>query len=298
MTSEDHSKQTVSFIIQGVVTIVWCLSAARIPAEDSAPESTRQSREPSPLQQLIDDSIKSFELTAGANDERVLRATPALRWDNNVRGSASGLTVLYIGDGRPEAICSIYPWDGQLVHEFDSLSRGPIRGRENGEVFWRPEQPGVVFHAIPDAPAPHKQRLVRPRQMKQLLERFGASLVGWETNDSDRQALRPLPREIYRYKHRSGDILDGAAFAFVTGVDPEVLLLIEAVEADGRARWEYGFVRQSSGELTGTLDGEIVWTVERFPETQDPDGLSRTVRHPLELSNPGDTTPHGSGDGP
>jgi hypothetical protein len=298
MSSDDRSMKSVSFTIRLVAAMAWCLLGARVSAQDSATEATSETREESPLQQLIDESVGWFELTAGPHAEKLLRAMPVLRWDNNVRGSASGLTVLYIGDGRPEAICSIYPWDGQLVHEFDSLSRGAIRATENGDVFWRPDKPGVVFQAIPDAPDPHNQRTVRLRQMKRLMQRFGATLVGWEADDSDRQALRPLPREIYRYKRQSGDVLDGAVFAFVMGVDPEVLLLIEAVEIEGTPRWEYAFVRQSSGELAGTLDGENVWTVERFPKTQDPDGLSRTVRHPLELSGSRDTALGGSVDDP
>jgi hypothetical protein len=267
-----------------LVIVVWLViasSRADDPHADAPP--------PSPLQKLIDDSLDWYELSAGERGETPLTPTPVLRWDNNSRGSSTGLTVLYIAHGRPEAACAVYPWDGRLVHEFDSLSRGPIRGSEDGAVFWSAETPGVAFRPVPDVDDPHPRPATRLRQMKTLSERFDVTLVGWRGDNSDRQELRLLPKPLYRYENPTGDVLDGAVFAFVMGVDPEALLLIEAFGSDGDAQWEYAFVRRTSGELAGRLDGGTVWSVERYPETKAPQRPHRSMTRPLDPAAAGST---------
>ncbi|HVW38265.1 MAG TPA: hypothetical protein VHB99_13210, partial [Pirellulales bacterium] len=101
--------------------------------------------------------------------------------------------------------------------------------------------------------------------------------LGWRADDSDREELRLLPRPLYRYetdRHEAagGDVLDGAVFAFVMGTDPESLLLIESTKQGDAAKWQYAFVRRTSGELEGRHRGQVVWHAERFPETHDAQG--------------------------
>lgn len=232
----------------------------------------------SELQEQIDQSLDWYELAAGSMP---LKPLPVLRWDNNTRGSQTGLTALYVGEGRPEAIVCIYPWEQNLVHEFASLSRGPLTGRRDSTLFWQPQSAGVQFRAIPDAEPPSPSRAARLLQMKSLARRFGTTLVGWRRDDSDRQELRLMPRPLHRYEKSAGEVIDGAVFSFAMGTDPEVVLLIEAVENSGEPRWEYAFARRTSGELQGRLDGEIVWTAARFPVTSDPAKTDRNVRTPL-----------------
>jgi hypothetical protein len=229
------------------------------------------------LQKLIDESIAWYELSAGPDLEARLKPMPVLRWDNNTRGSGSGLTVLYLAGGRPEVVCCIYPWEQKLYHEFSSLSSGPISARREGVVVWRPQKPGLTFRTVPNAPPPADSASARLRQIKRLFRRFEATLVGWKADDSDRQELRPLPRALYRYEEPRGEIIDGAVFAYVMGTDPEVLLLIEAVAAESGPEWRYAFVRRTSGELEGRLDGDVVWTAERYPDTSDPTSADRTI---------------------
>ena len=99
-----------------------------------------------------------------------------------------------------------------------------------------------------------------------------------------------MSRPLYRYEKSDGDVVDGAVFCFAMGTDPEVILLIEAVVTAGETQWEYAFARRTSGELQGQLDGDTVWTAERFPDTSDPAKTDRNVRTPLSqlLSSPTD----------
>lgn len=262
-----------------LVTLV-CVPLAALAWSQEARQD-KESGELTSLRKQIDESIHWFKLSTVGTDAVALEPLAALRWDNNQRGSELGLTVLYLGSGRPEAVCCIYPWQRQLVHEFSSLSRGPIKATRNGEDVWHPDKPGVEFRLIPDLPTPQESPAARLRQMKALADRFRARLLGWKGDNSDRQELRMLPRPIYRYEKPAGVVTDGAVFAFAMGVDPEALLLIEAVSAAEGRRWEYAFVRRTSGELEGRLDDNVVWTAQRFPRTNDPTGLIRTFAKPL-----------------
>jgi hypothetical protein len=235
-----------------------------------------------PLQMLIDESLDEFQLLGGAELDEPLTLASRLRWDNNVRGSASGLTAIYALHGRAQAVVCVYPWDGRLVHDFGSLSRGRLTGELNGTTFWQPDQAGVTFQPIPNADRPRGTPAARLLQLKELARtRFSAQLFGWKPDDSDREELRLLSRPLYRYEEPTGEVVDGAVFSFVVGVDPEVLLLIEAVEHAGEPRWEYAFARRTSGELLGRLDDTIVWRADRFPDNSNPSGTERGVTRPL-----------------
>jgi hypothetical protein len=237
---------------------------------------------PIALSDLIDSTLPEFALFGGPQLSEPLKIGARLRWDNNSRGSESGLTAVYVRQGRPEAVVCVYPWIGQLVHDFSSLSRGRVAGRQANVSFWETDRPGAEFRRIPDAEAPAASRAARLRQMKELVRtRFEGTLVGWKSDDSDRQELRLLPRPLYRYEASTAGAVDGAVFAYATGVDPELLLLLEAVADSSGTRWEYAFVRRTSGELQGRLDQTVVWTAARYPRTDDPRGLDRGMTRPL-----------------
>ena len=269
-----HQSPRWSQAVRNLTVVVLAIASNWAPLQAAPPETNAEAE----LQQQIDGSLDWYELAAGSTP---LKALPVLRWDNNARGSQTGLTALYIGKGRPEAVVCVYPWEQNLVHEFASLSRGPLSGRRDGAAFWQPQSAGVQFRAIAGAEPPPKSRSARLLQMKSLSRRFGATLVGWKRDDSDRQELRLMPRPLHRYEKPDSDVIDGAVFCFAMGTDPEVILLIEAVENDDRAQWEYAFARRTSGELQGQLDDQVVWTADRFPETADPAKPDRNVRTPL-----------------
>lgn len=231
--------------------------------EDPAPPAT--------LRELIDAAVTQMEVLPIDGDEPA-KPLVALRWANNSRGSEDGLTILYIHNGRPLATACLYPWAGNLVHDFESLARDNIvaRRKETVEVLWTPRESGVVFADIPDAPEPDAKPAQRLRQLKSLAAAFQSTMLGWKRDDSDREELRLLPRPLYRYEVKDGAIIDGAVFAFVMGTDPESLLLIEAIEEGGKQKWQYGFARRTSGELEGRHRDKVVWKAARYPDAKDP----------------------------
>jgi hypothetical protein len=246
--------------------IVFAASAAWSVAQEQATKGAA----PATLRAFIDSSLQWYEVFPHLESNQPAEIVTALRWANNARGSEDGLTLLYVHSGRPLAAACVYPWQTRLEHDFESLSREKIVARREGQIVWQPQEPGVKFAAIPEAAAPEGTRPARLRQMKALAERFQATLLGWKVDNTDREQLRLLSRPLYRYDPKTGDVLDGAVFAFVMGTDPEVLLLVEAVKEGDQASWQYAFARRTSGELEGRLDGAVVWNAPRFPVQIDP----------------------------
>jgi hypothetical protein len=224
---------------------------------------------PKTLRDLITASVKWYEVYPSAESKDAAEARTVLRWANNTRGSEDGVTVLFVHAGRPLAAVCIYPWAKHLVHDFESLSRDKIVARRDGEVVWQPQTAGVAFADIPGVPTPAETRALRLRQMKALAQKFQATLLGWKTDNSDREQLRLLTRPLYRYDPKEGAVTDGAVFAFAMGTDPEALLLVEAVKERGAAKWQYAFARRTSGELEARLGEAVVWNAERFPQQDD-----------------------------
>lgn len=240
-------------------------------ARDPSQESTRE---------LLSEAVGWYDLFAASDDKQPMRPLVALRWTNQTRGSIDGITVLWIHQGRPEAVACIYPFGDQLYHWFNSMSRGEIEARREGRQVWRPIKPELQFRPTPDAPEPAATPPQRLQQMKLIAGDFSSHMLGWNADDSDREELRMLPTPLYRYTSEDRQLLDGAVFAFVQGTDPESLLMLEAVKSEKGFRWEYAFVRRTSGRLEGRYRDSVVWTAIKSPVETDP------LRDPFAISRP------------
>ena len=209
-----------------------------------------------------------FSMTADADTP--VQAVQVHRWTNDDRdpqGEAIG--VLWICRGEPVAVASIFPWNSRLIHELESLSRQTFVCRREGEVVWEPRE-GVAYRRVPGAEPPGNSPAARLRQMKGIADRFTVTMLGWNGDDSDREQLRRLVKELYRYKPESPQTIDGAVFAFVKGTDPEVLLAVEAVAGKSGPEWQYAFIRQTSGGVEARLGDEVLWTQPKHVARRDP----------------------------
>ena len=75
-----------------------------------------------------------------------------------------------------------------------------------------------------------------------------------------------MPTPLFRYPKKAEDgVVDGALFALASeaGTDPEILVILEAVQSEGGLRWEYALGRFSDHDLFATLDGKPVWSSVR-----------------------------------
>jgi hypothetical protein len=241
------------------------------------------------IKTMVEESVDWYRVFSDKNAPDAMTPLRVLRWRNVTRGTqeSEGVFVLWVNKGRPEALASIYPWEGNLNHDFASLSRdAKLVAREGGRVIWSPETPGVEFKDIPSASPPADTPAARLRQMKMLADRFKVTMTGWRADKSDREELRQLPKLLYR--DELGDApgpkpgwTDGGVFAFVQGTDPEAILVLEVVRQTGRPRWQYGFARATSGGLEARLDKTVVWAVDFLAGEATPLQPQMTLRRPL-----------------
>jgi hypothetical protein len=255
---------------------------AEPPGKDDPPE------EPKKLNELIEQSVNWYDVLPDA-DAEALKPVPVIRWRNVIRGQqGEAMMVVWPHNGRPVAMASIYPWKGNMNHEFDSLSReNKLIARDRDRVIWSPETAGVEFKDVPRAPKPGKTAPERLRQMKAIAEGFKATMTGWQGDNSDQEVLRLLPRPLYRYDLKNArapdpNLLDGALFAYVLGTDPEAVLVLESIGTAEKADWQYAFVRATSGGLEVKLGPEVVWTAGKAPANRNPKLPHFTMQRVLE----------------
>jgi hypothetical protein len=191
-------------------------------------------------------------------------ADPVLLWNNPLRFKVDGIVLLWVSNGRPEVVGTIYRKEERGFvserHEFQSLSDAPLTATFDGRVIWAPRVAGIALKPIPDAPAPASTPAERLRQMRALARGFQVEM----DPGSGPVPLRLLTQPLNRYEPDRADLTDGALFAFVLATDPEALLVIEARPAGGTPAWHYGFGRMSSKGLKAKHRGQLVWEASLF----------------------------------
>jgi hypothetical protein len=279
--------RTLAILCAAITVCLGSPVAAQVQDAESGDEPTPKQLEK--MTALGATRYKVF-LRDDKDDQRRLEPRIVIHWRNTARPSETYLTgceALWLDAGRPLAVLCCYTWDGRLSDDFQSLTdqKGTLVAENlEGEVVWRPAVAGVEFEALADGPVPGKTAEQRLRQMKSAARRFAATMTGWRSDDSDREELRLLPTPLYRYEVKEGELLDGAAFFFVQGTDPECLLLLEILRDEAKPRWRYAFGRLTSGSLEGRLDGQPVWeSVKRYDSGAVGDELHRIPRSFAEV---------------
>jgi hypothetical protein len=244
----------------GFLTLILLLHA-----DDSA-ESLAKKMLPTYVKEAAEYSIA---VESDSKKELELRKEPIFEWTNPSRSALQhGVIFLWLRDGRPAALgCIFSQQDDKLpgrrvMHELHALDREKlVVSRPKALNEWKP-QTGLARKALPDAGTPAATAGARLVQMRRLAQEF----TGYENDlEGKRSDLRLLPRPQYRYPEAKTGVVDGALFALLSteGTDPEVWLLIEAREQDGKRRWEYACCRFSNRDLYVQRKGEEVWSSVR-----------------------------------
>src|SRR5947209_10736653 len=144
----------VGCLALGILT----LSAALRPAAAEQPPvgAAKKNDQAEKLRAVIDEVLGRHQVFPDPEGKEPLQVIPALRWSNNTRGTENALTVLYVRKGRPYAVACLFPYDRGMIHDFQSLARAEdkIVARRNGQTVWQPQEAGVEYAPIPNAPPP------------------------------------------------------------------------------------------------------------------------------------------------
>jgi hypothetical protein len=147
---------------------------------------------------------------------------------------------------------------GVWGHDLVATSDVRVAAQVGGHGRWAPRGADFKLMSVPESRAPAATEAGRLRQMKQFARKLSASQV-WQGQASE---LRLLPTEIHRYADADSGLVDGAAFAFAVGSNPEAILFVEAHKAgSGEMTWQYGLARMSAAAVTFKLGDTEVWTV-------------------------------------
>jgi hypothetical protein len=141
---------------------------------------------------------------------------------------------------------------------------------------WKPEA-GLERIEFADVAAPAATHNARLLQIRRLAREF----TGFSVDRGEKKwELRLLPAPVYTYPAAKTGVVSGALFALVSnaGTDPEVLLVIEAVEEAGKMHWQYACGRFSDMDLhVHRKDKEVYTSVRSETNTfaHDPKHLYR-----------------------
>jgi hypothetical protein len=198
---------------------------------------------------------------------------PVYRYNDPARQFSDGSIWAWGESGRPAALFTLAKQrtgsgNLQWVCEMTSLAPGPLSAEIGEDLQWKPVEPGVVMRPIPQAPAPLDTEPKRLRQMRELARKFRAVeyFAPGNSTTEERYELRTLPQPIHRYSDPASGLIDGSAFAIAYGLNPEIILLIEArkdkdkgKDKDAAPTWSYGMARVSIARLHVDYDGQTLW---------------------------------------
>jgi len=194
-----------------------------------------------------------------------LEPKPLLRWSNPVSGIEDGALWLWTKDGRPVACLDTFSTSkGKTYsHQCQSLAENPFVCQVDGQVRWSPQQPGVTYSPVPEAPQPASTPSARLIQMRAIAREFTVEddfKTRFREPEFHTHELRLLTQPLYRYGRDGDRVLDGAAFAYVLGTACETLLLLEARQEDGNLVWHFAFAGQTCYELRSKYKDQQVWS--------------------------------------
>jgi hypothetical protein len=207
-----------------------------------------------------------IRLASRPNAKLTLHDEPLLHWANPARTGEDGAVFVWMLDGRPEVIGSVFTYRLPTVirrkHEYHSLAAGPLTAEYRGQRVWAPKTAGVAFQPIADAPEPADSARQRLTQMKALVRDFSAKITDESGQRSD---LRLISRPLIRYQPQDQSIIDGALFSFSLGTDPEVILILEARTEKGKTVWQYACARYHYVDLKVFYKDKEVWHAAELP---------------------------------
>ncbi len=240
----------------GVVGYLLVLIASGS-AQDSEPDQVD-------LKQEFFAAATKINIQGGATGAEpfALLTKPVLSWSNPERRTAAGATYLWTLNARPQVALCLYPIAGdQFDSELQSLSLHPLTARVDGQVIWEPPAPGIEFAPLTTNAPVAKTVPARLLQMRNLAREFSAKLVP----PARTIPLRLLPTPIYRYSNpdASQKWIEGAVFAIVQATDPEVLVVIEAIETEEKElAWQFAVARMSMVPTELRLRDEVIWQTQ------------------------------------
>ncbi|HEV3083284.1 MAG TPA: hypothetical protein VGY66_26095, partial [Gemmataceae bacterium] len=129
-----------------LVVTTWCVLAQgeAIKSQPARGDGTQAPAESSGAiaEFKADAKDYSIRLDARPKEKLVLCDEPLFRWGNPARTGEDGVIFVWLLNGRPEVIGSVFTYRiGNLIrrkHEYHSLAAGPLAAEYRGQRVWAP----------------------------------------------------------------------------------------------------------------------------------------------------------------
>jgi hypothetical protein len=218
-------------------------------------------------QQQAEMYVVGFKNTDSPRFQRL--RTPIFSHATPARGNDIGSVFLWVDEQqRPMVVADIFAWSlnndpkRQVVHECHSLAPAPLDVKLGDRRLWKPQQAGLQWRALPDAPIPMGMKAQRWRQARDLVQQFSANSVD---EKGGRWELRVLPQPVHQYEAGSGETRQtGAMFAVCQGTDPELWILLEARRDGDKDRWFFACATFTDYALQVRHQDKDVWTHAKY----------------------------------
>ena len=113
----------------------------------------------------------------------------------------------------------------------------------------------ITAEPVPASPVPGNPEV----KMTPAALTFTARQISRQFSASDGTELRLMPRPLMEFKAEKQQIPYGAVFAFATGTNPSMLLILQVEETAAGKRWMYRPVHMTAVELNLNHDGKPIW---------------------------------------
>lgn len=242
------------------ITVVALLQFTMARAEDKEITDGQRAAHLAHMKEVAS-SIRLQTKSTQPDSTVALKEEPILRYADNSRFNYESTLWIWATSGRPAAVVAIehyprHPKGPRWLYEIASLSTQRIAAEREPDLRWTAKEPGLKLQPLDDMKPVAEKATRRLSQMKEFCRRFTAheSAV-----IEGRVELRLLSSPLFRYADSGASVVDGAIFAFANGTNPEVLLVLEASDAKGKAPWQYALVQMTGGAVAVELDGKEVW---------------------------------------
>jgi hypothetical protein len=255
----------------------WAVGAGLLlAAVIGAAQEPPAARKDAPDKATADENLKAAERAVEGIEVEVYDAAkdawakvrriekPLLRYGDSTRENDRGSVWGWGDRGRPVALAEVFQNvndRARWVFALCNSSGGRVRATRNGAPWWRDNDSVSELKDIPGAPAVATDAAGRPRQVKQLGQKFTGHEF-WDPNNT-RYDLRRLDRPLHTYKDEAAGLLEGGLFTLANGTNPEIVVFVEARVRDGKPTWQFTIGRLSHSELHVEYDGKEVFNSPR-----------------------------------
>jgi hypothetical protein len=195
-----------------------------------------------------------------------LNPNPVFRYDDQPRRFIDATMWVWSVEGRPvafqkvEAKYHVVTDKPEWGYCFGSVSPELLSVEWPGGRNFRSTEPGIIFRRIDNAPQVAPNGVAQRRQLRDLARRFSCRIVTDPRNNVT-QETRLLTRPLVEYADAKTEA-PGAVFGFAAnGVNPDVLILVEAREDAGELSWHVAPGRMTSSGVLLRYDDNAIWEV-------------------------------------